>query len=192
MNISDLKIGFCMCGSFCTFKRVIDEAERIKNAGGKLRFIMSFNAASVNSRFGKAEDFKKRLREISGEELILSLDEAEPVGPKRLFDVLAVCPCTGNTLGKINGGIADTPVTLAVKAHMRNGLPVVLAPSTNDGLGGNFKNIAELMNRKNIYFVPFGQDDCKGKPLSLVSDFSRLKDTLLEAAQGRQIQPILL
>lgn len=190
MKISDLKIGVCMCGSFCTFKKAIEETEKIKAAGAEIKYILSFNASSVDSRFGKAADFIERLKEISGSCPIMTIEEAEPV--KQLFDVMAVCPCTGNTLAKINSGTADTPVTLAVKAHMRNGLPVVLAPATNDGLGGNFKNIAELMNRKNIYFVPFGQDDYREKPMSLMSDFTLLSDTILQAVCGRQIQPILI
>ncbi|MCD8089020.1 MAG: dipicolinate synthase subunit B [Clostridiales bacterium] len=192
MEIKNKKIGVCMCGSFCTFKKAIAEFETLKNKGADLTFIMSFNAANTDTRFGRAGDFKKRLSEISGKELIQGLAEAEPIGPEKMFDALVVCPCTGNTLAKLNNGITDTPVALAVKSHLRNGRPVVIAIATNDGLSGNFQNIGQLLNKKNIYFVPFGQDDSLRKPMSLMADFSKIEDTVKEALLGRQLQSILL
>lgn len=181
-----------MCGSFCTFKKAIDETKKLKDKGADIQYILSINAAHTDTRFGKASDFRKQLEEISGKEIIDSIYAAEPIGPKKLFDIILVCPCTGNTLAKLNAGIADTPVTLSVKAHLRNGRPVVLAPATNDALAANFKNIGQLMNNKNIYFVPFGQDDFAEKPCSLMSDFSLAEDTILSAMNGRQLQPVLL
>lgn len=181
-----------MCGSFCTFRRAIEATKRLKEAGADIQYILSFNAGSIDTRFGKAEDFKSELIKLSGKEIIKDISRAEPVGPKKLFDIILVCPCTGNTLAKLNNGIADTPVTLAVKAHLRNERPVVIAVATNDALAANFQNIGQLMNKKNIYFVPLGQDDCKGKPSSLVSDFDKIEMTLLEAMKGKQLQPILI
>lgn len=192
MEIKDLKIGVCVCGSFCTFKKAIEEFKRLKEKGAELRFIMSYNAAETDTRFGKAEDFKKELRNISEKDIIETLTEAEPIGPKKMFDVLIVCPCMGNTLAKLNNGITDTPVTLAVKSHLRNQKPVVIAVATNDGLSGNFQNIGQLLNKKNIYFVPFGQDDSLNKPMSLMADFSKTEETVSEAIEGRQLQSLLL
>lgn len=186
-----IRLGIGMCGSFCCFGKACGVLEEL---GDKydMQIVMSAAAAAADTRFGKAEDFKERLRKISGKGIIEEIWEAEPIGPKKMFDVLAVFPCTGNTLAKIASGIADTAVTLAVKAHLRNERPVVIAVATNDGLAGNFKNIGLMMNRKNIYFVPFGQDDSAGKPMSLVADFEKLGDTVEKALQGRQIQPVLL
>jgi len=154
--------------------------------------IMSENAAETDTRFGCAENVKKQLLEISGKEIICTITEAEPVGPKKLFDVLAVAPCTGNTLAKLASGIADSTVTMACKAHLRNGRPIVIAVSTNDALGANAKNIGELLNRKNIYFVPFRQDDPHGKPNSLIAELALLKDTIEASLEGRQLQPVIL
>ncbi|MCD8157521.1 MAG: dipicolinate synthase subunit B [Clostridiales bacterium] len=192
MDIKGLKIGVCICGSFCTFKKAIGEFEKLKEKGADLRFIMSYNATGTDTRFGRAADFKNKLREISEKAVIETLPEAEPIGPENMCDVLVVCPCTGNTLAKLNNGITDTPVTLAVKSHLRNEKPVVLAIATNDGLSGNFQNIGQLLNKKNIYFVPFGQDNSKLKPMSLMADFSKIEETVSEALYGRQIQSLLL
>ncbi|MCC8097695.1 MAG: dipicolinate synthase subunit B [Eubacterium sp.] len=192
MDIKGLKIGVCVCGSFCTFKRAIEEFEKLKEKGADLRFIMSYNAAGTDTRFGKATDFKNKLKEISEKDIIEDITGAEPIGPKNMCDALVVCPCTGNTLAKLNNGITDTPVTLAVKSHLRNERPVVLAIATNDGLSGNFQNIGQLLNKKNIYFVPFGQDNSKLKPMSLMADFSKIEETVTEALRGRQIQSLLL
>jgi dipicolinate synthase subunit B len=146
----------------------------------------------MDTRFGCAENARERLREITGRDVICTIPEAEPIGPKQLFDVLAVAPCTGNTLAKLANGIADSTVTMACKSHLRNGRPVVIAISTNDALGTNAKNIGELLNRKNIYFVPFRQDDPQGKPNSMISDLSLLKDTVAAALEGRQMEPVIL
>lgn len=187
-----MKIGVCMCGSFCTFDRAIGIMEGLKEKGADLGIVMSYNASGTDTRFGMAEDFRSRLYALSGKELITDIAGAEPIGPKNMFDVLLICPCTGNTLGKINNGIADTPVTLAVKSHLRNEKPVVICIATNDGLGGNFQNIGQLMNKKNIYFVPFGQDDYMGKPRSLVADFSKTEAALIMAMEGKQLQPVVV
>ena len=191
LEIRDIKIGVCMCGSFCTFEKAVGVLESLKEKGADLQVIMSFNAANTDTRFGRAMDFRERLMGLSGKNIIADIAGAEPIGPKNLFDILLVCPCTGNTLGKINNGIADTPVTLAVKSHLRNEKPVVLCIATNDGLGGNFQNIGQLMNKKFIYFVPFCQDDCGGKPRSLMADFSKVGQTLAAALECRQIQPVI-
>ena len=154
--------------------------------------IMSENAAATDTRFGRAADFKAQLELFCGKPVISTIAAAEPIGPKKLLDVLIVCPCTGNTMSKLAHGITDTCVTMAVKAHLRNGRPVVLAMATNDGLSGSAESIARLLNKQNIYFVPFGQDDPGGKPRSLVADFSLVPETVTAALNGKQLQPILL
>ena len=161
--MENIVIGFAMCGSFCTF----------------------------DSRFGDAAGFQARIEKICGRPIIQTIPQAEPIGPKKLLDALVIAPCTGNTIAKLANGITDTTVTMAAKAHLRNSRPVILAVSTNDGLSANGKNIGELMNRKNIYFVPFGQDDPVHKPCSLVADFALIGPTIHEALEGRQIQPVL-
>lgn len=186
-----INLGFAMCGSFCTFSKVIPYIEELKKAGINIFPIMSFNAYSTDTRFGKAEDFNRKTEEICGSEIIHTLTAAEPIGPKNLIDALVIAPCTGNTLAKLALGIADTPVTLAAKSTLRNGNPVIIAISTNDALSNAAKNIGSLMNYKNIYFVPYNQDDCENKPTSIVADFSKIKDTLFEAMVGKQIQPII-
>ena len=185
------RLGFALCGSFCTFKKVLAEMEKLAEIYD-ITPIMSEGSAKTDTRFGKAEDFRRSITEICGKEPITTIAEAEPIGPKALFDVLLIEPCTGNTLGKLANGITDTAVTMAYKSHMRNGRPVVLAVSTNDGLGTAAGNIAALLNKKNVYFVPFGQDDPENKPTSLVADFERIPETLAAALLDRQIQPILL
>lgn len=185
------KLGLAVCGSFCTFSKIMPIAETIAE-DCELTAIMSENAAGMDTRFGCAENARERLREITGRDVICTIPEAEPIGPKQLFDVLAVAPCTGNTLAKLANGIADSTVTMACKSHLRNGRPVVIAISTNDALGTNAKNIGELLNRKNIYFVPFRQDDPQGKPNSMISDLSLLKDTVAAALEGRQMEPVIL
>ncbi len=179
-----------MCGSFCTFAAVIKELEKLCGTYD-ITPVMSFNAAAADTRFGRAEDFKARIRELTGREIIDTIQAAEPIGPKALFDVLVIEPCTGNTLAKLANGVADTPVTMAAKSHLRNGRPVVIAPSTNDGLSGAAANIGALLNRRNVYFVPFGQDDPEKKPRSLAADISLTEKALLSALEGRQLQPIL-
>ena len=187
-----LRIGFALTGSFCTFARVIQEVQKLTDAGHEVTPILSFAARDTDTRFGKAEDFSRQLEEITGRTPITTLTEAEPIGPKGLFDVLVVAPCTGSTLGRPANGISETPVTLAVKSHLRRNRPVVLAVSTNDALGASLRNIAYLKNAKNIYFVPLSQDDPVSKPNSLVADFTRIGDTVGAALAGMQLQPLFL
>mgnify|MGYP000062273787 FL=1 len=192
MNLENLTVGFAMTGSFCTYKRVFPQIEKIKAEGARVIPIMSEISSAADTRFGTAAENILRLKAITGENVIKTISEAEPIGPKKMLDVLIVAPCTGNTIAKIAGGIADSTVTLAVKSHLRNRRPVVIAVSTNDGLGGNAKNIGILASRKNIYIVPFGQDDCIEKENSLVSDMNMIIPTAELALDGRQIQPILI
>lgn len=186
-----IRLGFAMCGSFCTFKLVLEELERLAK-DYDITPIMSQGAAFTDTRFGKAEDFRRRVAEICGREPITAIADAEPIGPRALLDVLVIEPCTGNTLGKLANGITDTPVTMAAKAHLRNGRPLVLAVSTNDALGASARNIGTLMNAKNIFFVPMRQDSPRGKPASLVADFSETAAAIKSALEGRQTQPLLL
>lgn len=188
--MSKIKMGLALCGSFCTFEKVLPEAEALAEEY-ELTAIMSESARCTDTRFGEADSFFRRLKEITGKEVIHTIKDAEPIGPKKLLDVLVVAPCTGNTLAKLAAGIADTPVTMACKAHLRNGRPLVIAVSTNDALGTNAKNIGELLGRKNVYFVPFGQDDPIKKPLSAVADMSLISKTVRAALRGEQLQPIL-
>lgn len=186
-----IRLGFAMCGSFCTFKLVLEELERLAK-DYDITPIMSQGAAFTDTRFGKAEDFRRRVAEICGREPITTIADAEPIGPRALLDVLVIEPCTGNTLGKLANGITDTPVTMAAKAHLRNGRPLVLAVSTNDALGASARNIGTLMNAKNIFFVPVRQDSPRGKPASLVADFSETAAAIKSALEGGQTQPLLL
>ncbi len=191
MENEKVKIGVAMTGSFCTFKTVFSEIEELAQKYEILP-IMSGAAANTDTRFGKGGENIKRLEEICRQKVLTTYEEVEPIGPKRLLRAIVVAPCTGNTIAKIANGIADTAVTLAVKAHLRNSRPVIIAVSTNDGLGNNAKNIGQLLNMKNIYLVPFGQDDFREKENSLVADMTRLEETLENALSGKQIQPILI
>lgn len=184
--------GFAMCGSFCTFSKVVPQIEVLKNADYNVIPIMSPVAYSTDTRFGSAQSFIDKIQEITGNEIIHTLYAAEPIGPKKMLDVLVVAPCTGNTLGKVANGITDTSVTLAIKAHLRNSRPVVIAVSTNDALGAAAKNIGVLLNSKHIYFVPMRQDDCTNKPNSIVADFTKIPETVAAALKGEQIQPIYI
>ncbi|MDO4566506.1 MAG: dipicolinate synthase subunit B, partial [Oscillospiraceae bacterium] len=170
----DMRVGFALCGSFCTFEKAFAAIEELAAAGARLTPIMSYFAANTDTRFGRAAEVRARLENICGRGVIRTIEGAEPIGPKRLLDLMIVAPCTGNTLAKLANGIADTPVTMAVKSHLRNGGPVLIAVSTNDALGAAARNIGELMARKNIYFVPMRQDAPFEKPSSVVADFSRL------------------
>ena len=152
---------------------------------------MSFNASNISTRFGTAEQNRTKLKTICGHDIIDSIEAAEPIGPKKLLDILVVAPCTANTLAKLALGITDTPVTMAVKSHLRNSKPVVIAVSTNDALAGCAKNIGMLQNYKNYYFVPYSQDNFRSKPNSIVADFSKISETIEAAIEGRQLQPIL-
>ena len=186
-------VGFALCGSFCTFKKVIPQMKKLVDEGYKVIPIMSPTAYSTDTRFGKAQDFNKEIEEICNEKIIYTISGAEPIGPKELLDILVIAPCTGNTLGKLSNGISDTSVTLATKAHLRNQRPVIIAVSTNDALGTSARNIGTLMNSKYIYFVPMRQDDHINKPNSIVADFNYIPDTVKEVlATNKQPQPILL
>lgn len=186
-------VGFALCGSFCTFKKVIPQMKKLVDEGYRVIPIMSHIAYSTDTRFGKAKDFNDEIEEICGEEIIHNITGAEPIGPKELLDALIIAPCTGNTLGKLANGISDTSVTLATKAHLRNCRPVIIAVSTNDALGSSAKNIGLLMNSKNIYFVPMEQDDSINKPNSIVADFKYIPDIVKEVlAKKVQPQPVLL
>ncbi len=180
-----------MCGSFCTFSKAVDALEALTRTGANVIPIMSGISYSTDTRFGTADYFRSRLRELTGNEIIHTVKEAEPIGPKGMLDLLVVLPCTGNSLAKIANGIADTSVTMAVKAHLRNQRPLLIAVSTNDGLGTAAKNIGVLLNCKNVYFLPFSQDDYIKKPTSLVADFNKLTDAARAAFEGRQLQPVL-
>lgn len=190
-KLKGLRVGYALCGSFCTFARSFEAVEQLRNLGAEITPIMSYNAYGLDTRFGTAEQHRRRLIAITGKPIIHEITEAEPIGPKRLFDILVVSPCTGNTLAKLALGIIDTPVCMAVKSHLRGERPVVLAVSTNDALSGAAKNIGALLNLKHFYFVPMRQDDCQNKPFSLAADFSLLPETLLAALNSRQLQPIL-
>lgn len=191
-DFTGIKIGFAVCGSFCTFEKAFKQAEALVKMGAEVTPIMSFNANIISTRFGTAEENNRRLEEICGRRIISSIEEAEPVGPKKMFDVLTVAPCTGNTLAKLALSIIDTPVTMAVKSHIRNARPVVIAVSTNDALSGSAKNIGALMNYRNFYFVPLRQDDCLKKPTSIVADYDLLPQTIEYALAGKQIQPVIM
>ena len=186
-----MNIGFCFCGSFCTYSKVFPVLERLAETHTVIP-IFSIASASVDSRFGSARDFLARSEHICGTKPLASLEEVEPIGPKKLLDLLIIAPCTGNTLAKLAHSIADSPVTMAAKSHLRNGRPVLLAVSTNDALAGAAENIGKLMARKHYYFVPFRQDSWEKKPTSMVADFSLIPDAAEAALDGQQIQPILL
>ena len=189
---ADTKIGFAFTGSFCTFDKVINELYELSLKYNNITPIMSPAAYNTDTRFGTARDFREKISSICKREIISTIPAAEPIGPQKLFDALIIAPCTGNTLAKLASAVTDTSVTMAAKAHLRNERPLIIAPSTNDGLGANAKNIGLLLNTKNIYFVPFGQDDPLKKHNSLVADFSQIIPTLEDALQGKQIQPLLV
>lgn len=192
MDLSGITCGFALTGSFCTFRKVLPQIAALRASGAEVIPIMSTFAAHADTRFGAATDFQEEILEICNRKIITTIEEAEPIGPKKLLDILVVAPCTGNTLAKLSAGVADTPVTLGVKAHLRNARPCVIAVSTNDGLAGAAKNIGLLLNTKNMYFVPFGQDDPDGKPTSLVAHMEKIVPTVKAALLGRQLQPILV
>ena len=186
------RLGFALCGSFCTHKEVLKELAQLCREYETVLPIVSPACQTTDTRFGTAEDFLAEVERLTGHRPIGTIRDAEPIGPKKLLDALVIAPCTGNTLGKLAAGITDTPVTMAAKAHLRNDRPVVIAVATNDGLGAAARNIGELLVRKNYFFVPFGQDDPGKKPCSLMADFTRIGDTVDAALQGRQLQPVLL
>lgn len=192
MLLKGVRIGFAVTGSFCTFAKIIPQVEKLVNEGAEVIPIISESVNQYDTRFNKAEDFKNTLQAMTGRKPISSIVEAEPIGPKALLDILVIAPCTGNTISKIANAITDSSVTMACKAHLRNMRPVVIAVSTNDGLGANAKNIGVLLNMKNIYMVPFGQDDPIKKCTSLVADFDQILPTVINAQQNYQIQPLLV
>ena len=186
------RVGFAICGSFCTHEKVLRELEHLTQVYDTVIPIFSEASAATDTRFGTARDLADRVRALTGREILSSVREVEPIGPKALLDVLVIAPCTGNTAAKLAAGVTDGAVTMAAKAHLRNGRPVVLALASNDGLSGGAKNIGELLNRKNYFFVPFGQDDPVRKPCSLIADFTQIVPTVEAALEGRQLQPLLL
>lgn len=191
-DLKGLKLGVALCGSFCTFKKAMIMLQNLVDLGVDVYPIMSTNAYTISTRFGNAEEFIEQIESITGKPIIHTILGAEPLGPKNIIDALLIAPCTGNTLSKLSHAIVDTPVVLAAKSLMRNGKPIILAISTNDGLGLNLSNIGQLMPNENVYFVPFGQDNYLGKPYSLVADLDLVTDTLQLALEGKQIQPVII
>lgn len=187
----DQTVGFAVCGSFCTHAKAMEALEQVKARFSTVIPIVSECTAATDTRFGPAHELMREMERICDRRVISSIREAEPIGPKKLLDLLIIAPCTGNTLGKLACGITDTAVTMAAKAHLRNQRPLLIAPSTNDGLTASAPNLGALLSRKYIYFVPFGQDDPVKKPTSLVADFSLVADAAQAALAGRQLQPLL-
>lgn len=192
MDLSSYTIGYGITGSFCTFEKTKIALGELVKLGAAVVPIFSYNVQRMDTRFGGAKEFMEAVEEITGNHGIKTIQEAEPIGPKANLDVMVIAPCTGNTMAKLWNGITDSPVLMASKAHLRNQKPLVISISTNDAMGMNFKNIGNLMNTKNIYFVPFGQDDYKKKPASLIGDLKLLPDTIDLAMEGRQIQPVVV
>ena len=192
MDFSKYNIGVGITGSFCMFARTRKEIRKLTETGANVIPIFSFNAQNCDTRFGSAKDYAEGICNMTGNEGIRTICDAEPIGPNNFLDIMVIAPCTGNTAAKLCNGITDTPVLMAAKAHLRNARPVVLAVSTNDGMGFNGKNIGLLLNAKNIYMVPFGQDNPQGKPNSLLAKMDLIADTVAAALAGKQIQPILV
>ena len=191
MNLKGIKVGVALTGSFCTFEKIFKELEKLKLAEAEVYTVFSDASQSIESRFGTPEEYMKKAEEITGKPPILTIGDAEHIGPEGLFDIMVIFPCTGNTIAKLANGITDTPVLMGVKAHLRNNKPLVISISTNDALGMNMKNIGLLLNTKNIYFVPFGQDAPQKKTNSLIAHTERLIPTLEMALENKQYQPIL-
>ena len=189
---AEVKIGFVFTGSFCTFSKVIPKMKLLVKSGAKIIPIMSFNSYNLDTKFGKAKDFIEKIENITGNSIIHSITDAEPIGPKNMTDIMIIAPCSGNTMAKLSYDIIDTPATMAAKSHLRNNRPLVIAPSTNNGLSGNAENIGRLLNRKNYYFVPFRQDNPITKPRSIVFDEEYIIKTLEYALNNEQISPILI
>ena len=192
MEIKGKKIGFVLTGSFCTFRKVIPKMKEILKQGAEILPIMSFNSYHLDTKFGKANDIVEEIEEITGKKIIHTIMDAEPIGPKKMTDIMIIAPCSGNTMAKLACDIIDTPATMAAKSHLRNSRPLVIAPSTNNGLSGNAENIGKLLNRKHYYFVPFRQDNPITKPRSIVFDAEYIIKTLEYALEGEQISPILI
>ncbi len=192
MSLQGIRIGYCLCGSFCTFEKSFKAARMLADMGAVLIPVMSYNSAGLSTRFGTAEENVSKLEAICARPVIKTIVDAEPIGPNKMCDIMVVAPCTANTLAKLALGITDTPGTMAVKSHLRNGLPVVVAISTNDALAGCAKNIGILQNYRNYYFVPYRQDNFEKKPNSIVADFGLIADTVEQALAGKQLQPLIL
>lgn len=191
MSLKGKRVGVALTGSFCTYEKVFQELKKLTDEGALVQTIFSNAAGTIDSRFGKAEDFIKKAEEITRQKPMRTIPEAEPIGPDSLLDILVLFPCTGNTIAKLANGITDTPALMAAKAHLRNNKPLLISISTNDALGMNMKNIGLLLNAKNIYFVPFGQDNPEKKPNSMIAHTELLIPSLEAALHGRQYQPII-
>lgn len=191
MKLNDKRIGVALSGSFCTYDKVFKELQKLVDEGAKVQTIFSDASQTIDSRFGKAEEFVQKAEKLTGIRPMRTTAEAEPIGPKELLDLLIILPCTGNTIAKLANGITDTPVLMAAKAHLRNEKPLLLSVSTNDALGMNMKNIGLLLNAKHIYFVPFGQDNPQKKPNSMIAHTELLLDAAKEALEGKQYQPVI-
>lgn len=190
-SLKGIRIGFALCGSYCTYDKVIPEIQVLINEGAEVFPIMSDNAFTTDTRFGKAQEHIDKIEQVTGKKVIKTIVEAEPLGPKDMIDLLIIAPCTGNTLAKLANAITDTAVLMSAKTLLRNKKPVVLGIATNDGLGMNMKNIGILMNTKNIYFVPMGQDNYENKPNSLMSDMNLILQSVQKALIGEQLQPVI-
>lgn len=191
MELKGIRIGVGMTGSFCTFQKSFEELNKLKNEGAELFPVFSYKTQDVKCRFGDTLSFEKQIFDLTGKKPMKTIEEAEAIGPNRLFDIFLILPCTGNTMAKLANGITDSPVLMGAKAHLRNNLPLVISLATNDGLGMNLKNVGVLLPTKYIFFVPFGQDDPVKKPNSIIAHTSLVTNTLKEALQGRQLQPVL-
>lgn len=189
--MTNKKIGFAMCGSYCTFSKAIEQLKLLAEYGYDIIPIMSENSYSTDTRFGESKKFVAEIEEITGKKVIHTIEGAEPIGPKKMCDLILISPCTGNTLAKLSNGITDTSVTMAAKSHLRILRPVLIALATNDALGATAQNIGAMINRKNIYFVPLSQDDCVKKPTSMVADFTLIPQAVELALENKQIQPII-
>ena len=192
MNVKDKNVGFILTGSFCTFKKTIEQIKKLVDIKANVIPIMSFNAYNLDTKFGKAEEHINKIEEMTGNKILHSIQDTEPIGPKGLTDIMVIAPATGNTIAKLANDIIDTPATMAAKSHLRNNRPLVIAVSTNNALGANAVNIGKLLNRKNYYFVPCRQDNPITKPKSMVFDPEYLIPTIEKALEKEQIQPMLL
>lgn len=189
--MNGIKVGFAICGSFCTFSNALEQMEKLISMGYDILPIMSFNAYSTDTRFGKAVDFQNKIEDMCGKKIISTIKDAEPIGPKKMTDIMLIAPCTGNTLAKLSYAITDTPVTMAAKSHLRQSKPLLISIATNDALGASAQNIGRMLNIKHVYFVPFSQDNPNAKPNSLVSHFELIPPSIEYALAEKQIQPIL-
>ena len=188
--MNGITIGFAMCGSFCTLSKATEQMKILVELGYDVLPVMSYNVYSGDTRFGKAEDFIRTVKSICGRDIIHTIGDAEPIGPKAMTDIMLVAPCTGNTAAKLANAVTDTPVTMAVKSHLRQSKPVLLAVATNDALGASAQNIGKLMNTRHYFFVPFSQDDPEKKPNSLVSHFEMIPEAVKSALENKQLQPV--